>query len=170
LFTQAVVNLKNGAPLPKDIQMAKSNTTKGHGRIEKRRILVSQTLNDYLDWPHVAQVFRLERLVWHDHGKRMTRQIIFGLTSLTPQQASPSHLLNCIRNYWGIENGLHYRRDVTLREDATRASVGNTGHNLAVINNLVIAICLSNGHRNLARARRLFDAKPKIALEAILHA
>jgi predicted transposase YbfD/YdcC len=170
LFTQAAVNLKKGAPLPKDIQMAESKTSKGHGRIEKRRILVSQTLNDYLDWPYVAQVYRLERLVWHDHGKRKTRQVTYGLTSLTAQQASPCHLLNCTRKYWGIENGLHYRRDVTLREDATRATIGNSGHNLAVINNLVIAICLSNGHKNVARARRLFNAKPEIALETILHA
>ena len=34
---------------------------KGHGRRETRQITVSRDLNAYLDWPEVAQVFRLER-------------------------------------------------------------------------------------------------------------
>jgi predicted transposase YbfD/YdcC len=170
LFVNEVVNLKKGALLSKDFQMAMSQPNKGHGRIEKRIILVSQTLNDYLDWPYVGQVFRLERQVWQDHGKRQTHQVVYGLTDLSPQQARPQRLMNLLRDYWGIENGLHYRRDVTLHEDATRTTVGHTGHNLAIINNLIIALCLSNGHNNLAKARRCFDAKPDLALELIVHA
>lgn len=169
LFVQEVVNRKKGVPLSKEFQMA-TQITKGHGRIEKRTILVSQSLNDYLDWPYVAQVFRLEREVWYDHGKRKTREVVYGLTSLSSQKADPKRLLTLTREYWGIENGLHYRRDVTLREDATRATVGNTGHNLAIFNNLVVSLALSNGHRNLPRARRLFDAHPDKALELILRA
>ena len=168
LFVTEATNLKRGAPLSRGFQMA-SQTTKGHGRIEKRTLLVSQALNEYLDWPYVAQVFRLEREVWYDNGKRRTREVVYGLTSLSPCQASPKRLLILTRGYWGIENGLHYRRDVTLREDATRATVGNTGHNLAIFNNLVIALTLSNGHINLPRARRLFDAHPEQALDLILH-
>ena len=169
LFVQEVANLQKGAPLSKDFQMA-SQISKGHGRIEKRTIIVSQALNDYLDWPFVAQVYRLEREVWYDHGKRKTREVVYGLTSLSPQKASPKRLLTLNRDYWGIENGLHYRRDVTLHEDATRATVGNTGHNLAILNNLVLALALSNGHNNLPRARRLFDAHPDQALCLILRA
>lgn len=160
LFSHEVANLKKGAPLGKDFQMACLPTAKRHGRIEKRSILVSQVLNDYLDWPHVAQVFRIEREVWRDHGKHKSRQVVFGLTSLAPQQASPMRLLELVRSYWGIENGLHYRRDVTLREDATRAVVGHTGHNLAIFNNLVIALCLSNGWQSLPKARRFYCAFP----------
>ncbi len=169
LFVQEVANLQKGAPLSKDFQMA-SQISKGHGRIEKRTIIVSQALNDYLDWPFVAQVYRLEREVWYDYGKRRTREVVYGLTSLSPQKANPKRLLTLNRNYWGIENGLHYRRDVTLREDATRATVGNTGHNIAILNNLVLALALSNGHNNLPRARRLFDAHPDQALSLILRA
>ena len=68
LFVQEVVNLKKGVPLSRDFQMAVDKTSKAHGRIEKRTILVSQALNDYLDWPYVAQVFRLEREVWQTRG------------------------------------------------------------------------------------------------------
>jgi len=169
LFVQEAVNLQKGAPLSKDFQMA-SQITKGHGRIEKRTIIVSQALNAYLDWPYVAQVFRLEREVWYADGKRKTREIVYGLTSLSPQRASPKRLITLTRGYWGIENGLHYRRDVTLHEDATRATVGHTGHNLAIFNNLVVSLAMSHGHRNLPRARRLFDAHPEMALDLILRA
>ncbi len=170
LFANEMVNLKQGIPLSKQFQQGGGKTEKRHGRIEKRSIIVSQALNDYLDWPHVEQVFRLEREIWHDHGQRKTTQVVFGLTSLSPEKANPERLLKLVRSYWGIENELHYRRDVTLGEDATRTVVGNTGHNLAIINNLVVSLSLMNGYKNLAKARRLFDAKPAKALELIIRA
>jgi predicted transposase YbfD/YdcC len=48
--------------------------------------------------------------------------------------------LNIRRTHWGIETGLHYRRDVTLQEDATRMTVGNLSNVMASINNLVLAL------------------------------
>jgi hypothetical protein len=126
--------------------------------------MVSTELNDYLNWPGVAQVFRLERTRWHSQYRGKTSQVIYGLTSLSPQQAPPDKLLGLIRNYWGIENGLHYWRDVTLHEDATRLTVGNSGQNMAILNNLVIGLCSKHGFQNLAKARRLFNAKPDRAL------
>ena len=92
-------------------------------------------------------------------------EIVYGLTSLSPQQAKPQRLMKLLRNYWDIEKYLHYRKDVTLREDAIRATVSHSEHNLAIFNNLVIALFLTNGCKNLARARRVFDARPDQALE-----
>lgn len=169
LFVHEVCQLKQGAPLSKHCRMV-SRVHKGHGRIEKRTIMVSTELNDYLDWPHVAQVFRLEREVWHEKHQGRTRQVVYGLTSLTPQKASPRQLLALTRQYWGIESGLHYRRDVTLQEDATRLTIGNSGHNMAILNNLVIGLCCHHGFENLAKARRLFDAKIERALQLIVSA
>lgn len=112
----------------------------------------------------------IEREVWHDHGQRKTREVVYGLTSFTPQEASPARLLTMTRDYWGIEKGLHYRRDVTLHEDATRTPVGNTGHNLAIINNLVIALVLASGGNNLPHARLQYDAQLQLALELVIRA
>ena len=56
-----------------------------------------------------------------------TREIILGFTSLPAEKASPDKLLSLLRQYWGIEAGLHFRRDVTLHEDATRPTVGKAG-------------------------------------------
>jgi predicted transposase YbfD/YdcC len=169
LFVHEVCNLQKGCALSKDFQMF-TKVNKGHGRIEQRTIMLSSLLNDYLDWPHVAQVFRLERIVWHCQYGGKTRELVYGLTSLPPSRANPAKLLSWIREYWGIENGLHYRRDVTLHEDATRLTLGRAGHNMAILNNLVIGLCLSQGYHNLAQARRRFCARPLEALQLILTA
>jgi predicted transposase YbfD/YdcC len=169
LFVHEACNVKLGAGLSKEIQVA-ALVNKGHGRRETRTLWASTELNAYLDWPGVKQVFRLERLIWHEKHQGYTREVVYGLTSLSPQQASPKKLIRLLRSYWGIENGLHYRRDVTLHEDDTRLTLGQAGQNMAIINNLVIGLCIHNGHNNLAEARRCFSAKPAKALKLILQA
>jgi predicted transposase YbfD/YdcC len=165
LFVQEVCQLQKGQPLSKHCHQAQT-VNKGHGRIEKRVLLASGQLNDYLDWPAVAQVFRLETHIQFPNGKQ-TRQVVYGLTSLPPNKASPARLLKLIRQYWGIESGLHYRRDVTLREDTTRLSIGSAGQFMAILNNLVIHLALDHGKGNLAKALRRFDANPADALKRI---
>ena len=57
----------------------------GHGRLEKRTIQTSSMLNDYLDWPGVGQVYRLERKFdWVRQGKvfKSSCEIEYGITSL----------------------------------------------------------------------------------------
>lgn len=167
LFVHEMCNLRQGAAFNKDFQTY-VQVSKGHGRLEIRTIVVSTLLNDYLDWPHVAQVFRLERIRWHPFFHGRTRQVIYGLTSRTPERSSPQHLLNLTRAYWGIENGLHYRRDVTFHEDATRMTLGNAGRIMATLNNLVIGLCLSVHGSNVAQARRYFSACLADALIAVV--
>ena len=134
---------------------------KGHGRIEIRTITTSEMLNTYAAWPGLAQVYRLERqFQWRRNGScyRTSCEVEFGITSLTRKQASPLRILHIRREHWGIETGLHYRRDVTLHEDATRMTVGNTGKVMASINNLVLALIRQAGFHNAAQARRFFAA------------
>lgn len=169
LFVHEVCNLQKGAPLSKDFQIA-DKVEKGHGRLEKRTIMTTPLLNDYLDWPALAQVFRIEKVVWYDQHTRSTRHIRYGITSLTPDKASPLKLLSLLQQYWGIESGLHYRRDVTLLEDATRLTVGDSGQNMAILNNLVAGLCLSRGLKNMASARRIYDAHPDFAIDLITSA
>jgi predicted transposase YbfD/YdcC len=134
---------------------------KGHGRIELRTITTSEMLNPYAAWPGLAQVYRLERqFQWRRNGRtyRSSSEVEFGITSLTRKQVVPEQLLQIRRAHWGIETGLHYRRDVTLKEDATRMTVGNTGKVMASINNLVLALIRQAGFHNAAQARRWFAA------------
>jgi predicted transposase YbfD/YdcC len=146
-----------GGRLPHDWQTAQQDS-RGHGRRETRQVVASAELRGYSDWPDLAQVFRLERSRCRLKTGELARTVVYGATSYAPDAASPSRLLALLRAYWGIENGLHYRRDVTFREDATRATRGHTGHVLASLTNLVIGLLRLAGFTNLAAARRLCDA------------
>ncbi len=143
-----------------DFQTAQK-ANKGHGRLEVRTIQTSEMLNFYSGWPGLAQVYRLERTIqyWRS-GKcyRTTCEVEFGITSLSRQKASAPRLLEIRRTHWSIESGLHYRRDVTLKEDATRMTVGNTGIIMASINNLVLALIRQAKFYNAAQARRWLAA------------
>jgi predicted transposase YbfD/YdcC len=154
-------------PVPTAFDSA-TQTDKGHDRIEKRTLTTSSLLKDYLDWPHVAQVFRLERQVWDLQLKPLRSEVVYGLTSLSAAQAGPARLLELTRSYWGIENGLHYRRDVTLREDATRMRNTRQAEVTAILNNLVIGVVLQHGWHNLAEAQRFYAAHLADALRLVL--
>ena len=87
---------------------------------------------------------------------------------MTAKEAHPKHLLRLIRSHWGIENGLHYRRDETLREDWCHLKRGQAPRAMAVINNLIVGLTLQLGRTNLAAARRYFDANPHRAQRLVL--
>ena len=140
---------------------------KGHGRIEKRVLTASSDLNDYLDWPHVQQVFRLERRFEYVNQGKTTCETVYGITSLRPDQASPQRLLEIVRTHWNIENGLHYRRDETLREDWCHLRLGHTQRMMAAVNNLVLGLLLRRGVRNVPRQRRWYAARWNEALKLI---
>lgn len=145
----------------------------GHGRLEKRTIQTSSMLNEYLDWPGVGQVYRLERKFdWVRQGKvfKTSCEIEYGITSLSNTNASPPQVLQFRRGHWFVETGLHYRRDVTFREDATRMTIGTAGRILATVNNLVIGLIKRAGHRNAAKARRHYDGHVAEAFGLLLSA
>lgn len=106
--------------MPTDFRTARS-VEKGHGRLEKRSITVSSLLAQYSSWPELAQVFKLESQRTDALGRTET-EVRYGVTSLPAHLASPQRLLALSRAHWGIENGLHYRRDATLHEDQARRS------------------------------------------------
>ena len=90
------------------------------GRLETRRLTASSLLAEGSDWPHLAQVFKLERTVRLLKTGEVRTEVVHGLTSLTADDASPQRLLELVRGHWGIENKLHWRRDVLFQEGRTR--------------------------------------------------
>jgi len=152
--------------LPTDFRTAKT-ISKRHGRLEERSIMVSSLLRDYVDWPYMEQAFMLQRRFTHLKSGKIQQDVVYGITSLPKEKADPQRLLGIVRSLWGIENGLHYRRDVTLKEDATRLTKGKAGHNMATLNNLLLSILAQRGYRNIASARRRFNADPLAAFTLI---
>ncbi len=143
-------------------------TNAGHGRVEQRFLIASTELNDFLAgaWPGVGQVFFLRRR-FH-HPLKCTQQIVYGFTSLTPEQAGPDRLLELVRAHWAIENKLHYRRDVTLREDACQVRKGQAPRTLAILNSVLLAVFDWLEVANVASQMRLFAARPFLALRLFM--
>ena len=72
---------------------AHETVDKQHGRLETRRISTSTLLNDYLDFPHVGQVARVERIRVELKSGKTHREVVYLITSLSPEKASPQRLL-----------------------------------------------------------------------------
>lgn len=157
------------SPQPTDWQQCRQLAVE-HGRMERRVLTSSAALNGYLTWPRVGQVFRLERRVWTKAGQPLRTEVVYGLTSLRREVADARRLLDLTRAYWQIENGLHYRRDVTLGEDALRNSRPRLGEVQAMLNNFTIGLCYQWGYDNLPAARRHFAVHWHEALHYLLHA
>jgi hypothetical protein len=83
----------------------------------------------------------------------------FGVSSLAPHPTVVQQLLRLARAHWGIENGLHYRRDVTLNEDVTRMKSVAQAEAVAVFNNFIVGLAQKLGFSNLAYALRHFNAQ-----------
>lgn len=141
---------------------------KGHGRLEVRTLTTSSQLNDFLEWPFLQQVFRLERTTTLLRSGKTRHEVVYGITSLSAEQASPLELLTMLRSYWRIENSLHYPRDVSLQEDHTRFKNDTAAHCMAIINNLVLAILAQTDFPFVPSARRFFAAHPDKALDFLL--
>ena len=94
----------------------------------------------------------------------------YGLTSLSTAEAGPERLLALKRHYWGIENRLHYRRDVSLNEDRCRLRTGHAARTMAILNNLVLALLDRLDFQTVPDARRRFSAKPLEALKLLFQA
>jgi hypothetical protein len=125
----------------------------------------SGALNDYLDWPGVGQVFRVERWA-SEHGRR-THEVRYGITSLHAWEADAKELLGYVRGHWGIENRLHWVRDETLGEDRSRVRSGHAPEVLAGLRNSAIALLRLRGAPNLAAAMRSLAAHVQATLPLI---
>lgn len=132
---------------------------KGHGRLEQRAIWTSTAINDYARFPHLGQVFCIRRTTTDLHGnllkgRKSTEELVYGVSSLRPRQASPAELLGHNRGHWQIENRLHYVRDVTYDEDRSQVRRHHRPHAMAALRNIAISLLRLSGARNLAAATR----------------
>lgn len=132
----------------------------GHGRIERRQLLASTALADYLNWPGLQQVFRVERTITIKKTGKQRHEVVYGMTSLTPAKADATKLLRLVRHHWRIENKSHWVRDVTFDEDRSQVRRGSIPQLMAALRNLAIGLMRLSGHKNIAAATRRFAAQP----------
>jgi predicted transposase YbfD/YdcC len=97
-----------------------------------------------------------------------SHQVVYGFTNFTPTEAGPEAIATFLRDHWAVENRLHYRRDVTLREDHSQVRIAGRPEMIAALNNIVLALMDWLGVRNVPEQMRIFSAFPSLALELLL--
>ena len=133
--------------------------------MEKRTVRTTTLLTLHQKWPGLAQGLEItrERTVKGE----TTVEVEYGMTSLTPEEADAERLSGLVREHWGIENGLHYVRDVTLGEDSCWVRKGAAPQVLAAVRNAVIHLLAGVDAPSHAAAIRWLNAHPEEALDLL---
>jgi len=133
--------------------------------VEKRTVRTTSILTLHEHWPGLAQGLEITR-ERTERGKT-TVEVEYGMTSLKPGVANAERLAGLVRAHWGIENGLHYVRDVTLGEDGCRVRKGSAPQVLAAVRNAVIHLLAGVDAPNHAAAIRRLNVHPEEALDLL---
>jgi hypothetical protein len=140
-------------------------TGKRGGRLEVRELVASAALNEWAEWPHLAQVARL--VSYRTQRGVTTQETHYLITSLGEKEAPPRRLLQLLRGHWGIENRLHWVRDVTFDEDRCQVRSGAAPQVMAALRNTVIGLLRCERANNIAAALRTYAAHPDRALALV---
>lgn len=137
-----------------------------------RRIWTSTQLSGYLDFPHVGQVARIERSVTDLRGQPLRKQeteVVYAISSLSPEVASPERVLRLDREHWTIENKVHYVRDRTWDEDRSQVRKRTAPQAMACLRNLALSLLRLAGvaGAGIAEALRHCGRKVRTTLRLI---
>ena len=123
---------------------------KGHGRIDHRSLWCLPVDGATLGLAGAKQVFRIDLKSEQLRGGRVvktTTETSYRVTSLLPEEAGPQALMDEARGYWAIENGQHYRRDHTQREDHCLVRHTQAARTLSLFRSLAIFLYQQQRHR-----------------------
>ena len=131
------------------VQETFEQVNKGHGRKEKRKVSIGQTSLDLRRWSGLSTIIKVE-------SERQTAQKIELSTRyyISDLQETAYQFYQRIRGYWGVENQVHYVRDVTQGEDKSRIRTTPLPQLLAIARNLAINLYRDAGFNNMAQAQR----------------
>lgn len=147
-----------------DVPATRTVTT-GRGQRVTRSIKVV-TVPDWIDFPGAAQVAQLRRTITKAGSKSV--EVVYLITSADHRLAPPATLAAWVQGHWGIENRLHWVRDVSLGEDASQARTGQTPRITATCRNTTISLLRQAGWNNIAAGLRHHAARPAAAIALTL--
>ena len=127
-------------------------TTRGHGRITTRTLQVRSAPRD-LNFPHIHQVFLIERQVTDLKGKSLSNVAVLGVTDMTAAQADAPKIAQFTLGQWGIES-LHWLRDALWREDDSTVRTRSGPRAMAALRNLAVGAHQLNGRTDITEATR----------------
>jgi len=132
--------------------IAASEIDRAHGRVTTRNIQVLPAPAD-LPFPHINQVWLIERYVTAPDGTPLSAVAALGITNLTAERAAPERLASLVRNHWGIES-LHWLRDTVYREDNSTVRTRSGPRVMAGLRNLAVGAHHLAGRRDITEASR----------------
>ncbi|MGH8511303.1 MAG: ISAs1 family transposase [Gammaproteobacteria bacterium] len=141
------------------------HTPPEHGRIETRTIWATTALNHYLDFPHVAQAFVIERETIEKKTGKRSHEIAYGITSRAPEQANARRLLQVNRGHWSIENSCHYILDWNYDEDRSRIRTGHGPENITRLRRFAIGVIKSKGVSSVAQKMRELTLNVRVVFD-----
>jgi predicted transposase YbfD/YdcC len=134
------------------VPVAHTATGRGHGRITTRTIQVLPAPAG-LPFPHVSQVFLIERYVTGLHGQPISAVAALGVASPKPEQADAAGLAGYVREQWSIES-LHWIRDTLYQEDKSTVRTRSGPRIMAALRNLAIGALHLAGRHDTTEATR----------------
>ncbi len=137
-----------------EVPTAATDDSRGHGRVETRTLQIITAARG-IGFPYTKQIIRItrERLITATDQRSV--EAVYAICSLPFEHARPTAIMTWMRQHWGIENSLHWIRDVTFDEDRQRAHTGNGAQVLATLRNTAINLHRLNGADNIAEACRI---------------
>ena len=144
-------------------------TDKGHGRIEIRKV----TVTDDLGWLTQRKEWRgLTSLVLVEStrilGEKETTERRYYISSLP---ADAARIGRAVREHWAIENRLHWCLDVTYNDDASRIRKDHGPQNMTVLRRLSVNLLrqIELGPKKVSLRGRLIMANhdPAFILRAL---
>ncbi|MGH2903177.1 MAG: ISAs1 family transposase, partial [Solirubrobacteraceae bacterium] len=137
------------------------------GKIRERHLTTADA--EGIDFPGAKQIARIIRYTRRPGtAGRLTKEVVYVITSLPPELAGPGELAALVRGHWRIENQCHYVRDVTFCEDKSAISTAALPRIMATLRNLVISMLRLAGETNIAKALRRHARRPELLTE-LLH-
>lgn len=124
-----------------------------------RHLEASTRLAEHLAWPGLQQVCRLERTT--TRGGKHSVEVQYAITSVARSRADAAFLLTRWRDHWGIENRLHWVRDVTWGEDQCQVRTGHAPQNLAAFRNAALSLLRLANIQEIAPTLREFAYQPR---------
>ncbi len=140
-------------------------TSTGHGRRVTRTIKVIQAPG-WIQFPGAAQLAQVRRTVTKNGRKSI--EVVYLLTSADHTAAPPAALAAWVQGHWGIENRLHWVRDVTFDEDRSQVRAGNAPQVMATVRNAAISLLRLTGWTNIAAGLRHHSRDPARAITYLL--
>lgn len=137
-----------------------------HGRLETRSLKIL-TVPRGIGFPYARQIIEITRERVEVTTGKQSREVVYALCSVAFEQASAKLIAAWLRNHWGIENAIHWVRDVTYDEDRSTVRTGNAPQVMATLRNASINLHRLQGATNIAEACRTTALTPDRALHLV---